>query len=109
MLYDENRHKGSDWQFIFGKKEINVTDGLAVEFNGVDGYGTARVADEFFWEEEALEAAGLEDGEETENSLRGVYLIETAVEYEVSPDEGLSNGDEDPVCGERKEIYRGGS
>ena len=77
-----------------GKKEINVTDGLAVEFNGVDGYGTARVADEFFWEEEALEAAGLEDGEETENSLRGVYLIETAVEYEVSPDEGLSNGDE---------------
>ena len=30
-----------------GKKEIDVTEGLEVEFDGVDGYGTARISNEF--------------------------------------------------------------
>ena len=37
-----------------GKTEIDVMDGLTLEFNGVDGQGTARIADEYFWEDAAL-------------------------------------------------------
>ena len=43
-----------------GKTEIDVMDGLTLEFNGVDGQGTARIADEYFWEDAAFEAAGID-------------------------------------------------
>ena len=83
-----------------GKKEIDVTEGLEVEFNGVDGYGTARISNEFFWEEEALEAAGLVEKADSGNddeaigAIQGIYAVESAVEYTIAPKENLSNGDE---------------
>lgn len=82
-----------------GKKEIDVMEGIEVEFSGVDGYGTARIADEYVFEEAALEAAGLAEkmdsdfDDEAIGTLQGVYTIEEAVKYEVSPSENLSNGD----------------
>lgn len=82
-----------------GKKEIDVMEGIEVEFSGVDGYGTARISDEYVFEEAALEAAGLTEkmnsdfDDEAIGTLQGVYTIEEAVKYEVSPSENLSNGD----------------
>ena len=77
-----------------GKTEIDVMDGLTLEFNGVDGQGTARIADEYFWEDAAFEAAGI-DGDSEDLSLLGrVMTIEEAVSYKISPRENLSNGDE---------------
>lgn len=64
-----------------GKTEIDVMDGLTLEFNGVDGQGTARIADEYFWEDAAFEAAGI-DGDSEDLSLLGrVMTIEEAVSY----------------------------
>lgn len=83
-----------------GKKEIDVMDGVKLEFNGVSGYGTASITNEYYWEDEALEAAGFtdkmdsKDGNEVLEALQGVYIIEGAVKYEISPNENLSNGDE---------------
>ena len=33
-----------------GKKKIDVTENLQVSFEGYDGYGTARLENEYFWE-----------------------------------------------------------
>lgn len=82
-----------------GKKEIDVMDGIEVEFSGVDGYGTARITDEYIFEDAALEASGLmadmdsDDDDEAMEAFQGVYKIEEAVKYEISPSENLSNGD----------------
>lgn len=76
-----------------GKKQIDVMEGVELEFSGVNGYGTVYIADEFTWEEEALEAAGITDDSEALNALQGLYAVESAVEYEISPRENLSNGD----------------
>ena len=76
-----------------GKKKIDVTENLQVSFEGYDGYGTARLENEYFWEGEALEAAGIEsiDGFDT---LGSALNIEMAVQYEMQPASGLSNGDQ---------------
>lgn len=82
-----------------GKEQIDVIEGIELEFNGVDGYGTATIADEFVWEDAALEAAGITDALDSDNdseainALKGVFVIESAVEYEISPKDNLSNGD----------------
>lgn len=75
-----------------GKKKIDVTENLQVSFEGYDGYGTAKLENEYFWESEALEAAGIEniDGLDT---LGSALNIEMAVQYEMQPASGLSNGD----------------
>ncbi|MCM1543079.1 MAG: hypothetical protein NC121_17725 [Blautia sp.] len=75
-----------------GKKQIDVMEGVELEFYGVNGYGTAYIADEYTWEEETLGAAGLTDDDDAE-AFRGVYTVESSVKYEVSPRENLSNGD----------------
>lgn len=83
-----------------GKKEIDVMEGLELNFNGVDGYGTATIVDEFFWEDEALEASGISEkaelnkDEDAVESLQGMYVVGSAVEYEITPQNNLSNGDE---------------
>lgn len=83
-----------------GKKQIDVMEGIELKFNGVNGYGTAYIADANVWEDEALEAAGLAEAMDSDNesealsAIRGVFAIESAVKYEISPRENLSNGDE---------------
>lgn len=83
-----------------GKKQIDVMEEIELKFNGVNGYGTAYIADEYVWEDEALEAAGLAEAMDSDNesealsAIRGVFIIESAVKYEISPKENLSNGDE---------------
>lgn len=76
-----------------GKKKIDVTENLQVSFEGYDGYGTAKLENEYYWESEALEAAGIEsiDGFDT---LGSALNIEMAVQYEMQPISGLSNGDQ---------------
>lgn len=81
-----------------GKTEIDVMEGLELKFDGVDGYGTAWIADSYVWEEAAMEAAGFDEEKMTDDNVgdmfRGMAAIEEAVSYEVYPDEDLSNGDE---------------
>lgn len=74
-----------------GKTKIDVMEDLEVAFSGVDGYGTAAITNKYDWEEEALEAIG---GDPEDVSLLGDMMkIESAVSFEISPSEGLSNGD----------------
>lgn len=81
-----------------GKTEIDVMEGLELNYNGVDGYGTASIADSYVWEDAAMEAAGFDEDKMTDDNIgemfRGMAAIEEAVSYEVYPNENLSNGDE---------------
>lgn len=76
-----------------GKKKIDIMEDLTVSFEGYDGYGTAKLENEYLWEAKAFEAAGIEsiDGFD---SLGNALNIELAVQYELAPDSGLSNGDQ---------------
>ena len=81
-----------------GKTEIDVMEGIEVEFSGVDGYGTAWINDTDAWEEAAFEAAGIKekldtDSEEVIEATQAAFVIEEAVRFEISPTENLSNGD----------------
>lgn len=75
-----------------GKRKIDIVEDLTVSFEGYDGYGTAKLENEYFWESEALETAGIDsiDGFDT---LGSALNIEMAVQYEIQPASGLSNGD----------------
>lgn len=75
-----------------GKTEIDAMEKLDVSFSGVDGYGTASVTNKYDWEEEVLEAIGGDDPDDV-SLLGDMMKIESAVSYEIFPDEGLSNGD----------------
>ena len=81
-----------------GKTEIDVMEGLELNYNGVDGYGTASIADSYVWEDSAMEAAGIDEDKMTDDNIgdmfKGMAAIEEAVSYEVYPNENLSNGDE---------------
>lgn len=76
-----------------GKKKIDIMEGLTVSFDGYDGYATAKLENEYSWEAEAFEAAGIKsiDGFDT---FAHAVIIEGSVSYEVTPKENLSNGDE---------------
>lgn len=76
-----------------GKKTINVTETLSVKFDGCNGYGVAELENEYAWESEAFKEAGVEQMDAL-NALANGVVIESAVSYEVSPKENLSNGDE---------------
>lgn len=75
-----------------GKKKIDVMETLSLKYDGVNGYGTAELSNEYSWEEEALEAAEIKIDDL--ESWDDVSNIENAVSYELSPTENLSNGDE---------------
>lgn len=75
-----------------GKKNIDVTESLTVKFEGCNGYGIAELENEYGWEDDAFEAAGI-DSIDSFSSLADGLAIESAVSYEVFPNENLSNGD----------------
>ncbi len=76
-----------------GKKKIDVMENVTVNFEGYNGYGTAKLENEYSWENEAFEIAEIEaiDGLDT---FAEALVIEGSVSYEVIPKENLSNGDE---------------
>lgn len=76
-----------------GKTEIDVMENIEVRFDGLDGSGTAWIANEYYWEDAAFEAAGFNDSEDI-SVLGDMMKIEEAVSYELSSDKELSNGDE---------------
>ncbi len=76
-----------------GKKKISVTENITVNFEGYDGFGVAKLDNEYTWENEALEAAGIKSIEGLDTLAEALY-IEMAVSYDVAPTENLSNGDE---------------
>lgn len=76
-----------------GKKKIDIMEGVTVSFEGYDGYGTAKLANEYSWEGEAFEAAGIESIDGVD-ALGSALNIEIAVQYEMNPVSGLSNGDQ---------------
>lgn len=75
-----------------GKKKINVMENVTVKFDGYDGYGTVELENEYAWENEAFEIAGIESIDGL-NTLGEALVIEGAVSYEITPNENLSNGD----------------
>ena len=76
-----------------GKKKIDVMGTLSLDYKGVDGYGTPELVNAYGWEQSAYEAAGIESIE-TIDALGDVFIIGSAVSYEIYPKENLSNGDE---------------
>lgn len=76
-----------------GTKKIDVMESVVLTFNGVDGYGVAEIEDAYAWEKSAFEAAGIQDIEDF-SDLGDAFVIESAVSYDISPKENLSNGDE---------------
>ncbi len=76
-----------------GAKKIDVTETLTLSYSGANGYGVAELENEYDWEATAFEEAGIESIE-TFSDLGDAFIIESAVTYEVSPKENLSNGDE---------------
>lgn len=76
-----------------GKKKIDVTESITLQFDGCNGYGIAKIENEYAWEPEALEAAGIKQIDSL-TSLSDGMTIEMAVSYEILPKENLSNGDE---------------
>lgn len=76
-----------------GKKKVDVTETLTLCFNGASGYGTAEIEDPYSWEKEALAAANI-DEIDSFSDLGDAFIIESAVSYDISPKENLSNGDE---------------
>lgn len=75
------------------KKKVDVTETLAMRFSGSNGYGTAEIEDLYSWEKEALEAANIKEIDSF-SDLGDAFIIESAVSYDISPKENLSNGDE---------------
>lgn len=73
-------------------KKIDVTETLFLNYSGANGYGIAELDNEYGWENAALKEAGIEEID-TFSDLGDAYIIESAVTYEVSPKENLSNGD----------------
>lgn len=71
-----------------GGKKIEPINWLSVEFSGADGYGTATIDESYDW----MEELGL-DEDKTED-LAKTMVMEEAIDYEVSPETDLSNGDE---------------
>lgn len=75
-----------------GKKKIDVTENLQVIFEGYNGYGRAELQNAYAWEQNALEAAGIESVDDL-GSFGNALNIEMAVSYVIEPDSDLSNGD----------------
>lgn len=73
-----------------GKKSLPVDAGIEVTFSGVDGYGTASMSGTSDW----MDGIELDKKMSELEKLAAYIKIEGAVEYELSPKEGLSNGDE---------------
>lgn len=76
-----------------GKKKIDVMESLTLSFNGVNGYGTAELKNAYDWEKMVFEAANIEEIESF-SDLENAFAIESAVIYDITPKENLSNGDE---------------
>lgn len=76
-----------------GTKKIDVMESLTLNYSGVNGYGIAEIEDIYAWESSALEAAGIQDIDSF-SDLEDAFVIESAVSYDISPKENLSNGDE---------------
>lgn len=75
------------------EKAIDVTEALTLRFSGVSGSGTAEIEDPYSWEKEALAATNI-DEIDSFSDLGDAFIIESAVSYDISPKENLSNGDE---------------
>lgn len=76
-----------------GKKKIDVSETLTLNFSGFNGYGIAEIENAYDWEDEAFKEAGIEDIDSF-SALGDGLTIESAVSYEVNPKDNLSNGDE---------------
>ncbi|MBQ9680514.1 MAG: hypothetical protein IJV48_07530 [Ruminococcus sp.] len=80
-----------------GGTSLDLKDYTTVEFTGVDGDATAKISFDFAAFEEAYSAAnGSSDPfsqKAFENSAK-LMSFEDSLDYEVTPSEGLSNGDE---------------
>lgn len=75
-----------------GKKSIDVTVGMDVKFSGANGNGTAEVVFDS-GDTYGYVAALLESGDESWQKSERLVKLAGAVTYEVSPNQGLSNGD----------------
>ena len=84
---------------LFGssKTSIDVTEGVTLEFGGANGYGTASLVGEGDWWDEAYAVLEEEyDSGSDEDSLMlfaSAINLGSAVSFELSASEGLSNGD----------------
>lgn len=76
-----------------GTSKIDVMEKITLQYNGCNGNGIALIENPYTWEQEALEKSGVEDTDDI-SSMADTLEIESAVSFEVYPNENLSNGDE---------------
>jgi len=75
-----------------GTKKADVSGGFELSFSGYDGYGTATLSDSYSWVDDVIQNYGTD--------LSGMELIafdaalRSAVDYTITPNEAISNGDE---------------
>lgn len=75
-----------------GKEQVDVSGGFDLSFSGLDGYGVATLTDTYDWLDDVVGTYG--------EGMKGMEIysltddLMNAVTYTVTPDEGVSNGDE---------------
>lgn len=74
-----------------GEKSFNVTDTMEISFDGYNGYGVCVLENEYAWVADVNEWYGnaINDAQRAGTEAK---LMDT-VTYEITPSEGLSNGD----------------
>lgn len=74
-----------------GEKSFNVTDTMEISFDGYNGYGVCVLENEYAWVSNVNEWYGdlIDDAQRAGNEAK---LMDTVI-YEITPSEGLSNGD----------------
>lgn len=74
------------------KKSFNITKTMEVTFEGCDGYGECVLENEYDWVNDVTGWYGKSINEKQRKEME--RELRKTVTYEISPSEGLSNGDE---------------
>lgn len=75
-----------------GTDKVKLADSFNLTFEGYNGYGTASVEDDYSWVEDVIENYGKDLSGEKQFELESELY--DAVDYTISPEDGISNGDE---------------
>ncbi len=73
------------------RQEINVIDGALVKFEGINGYGKAKITGQFTWHDMFISILQLDPERYSSNLV--IENIKSKVTYSISSSEDLSNGD----------------
>ncbi len=76
-----------------GRRSFDVTETMKVSFSGSDGYGVCDLENEYDWISDVQDYYSKAKSVTSEQIEQIEFALEAVVEYDIEPDEGLSNGD----------------